>query len=204
MSTNEFFFRSATIDDDAVAIAKCLYLTDDLIYPSLCSSYSDAGWIGFIRANLKNKQHIFAHDHLFVAEQNGQIVAVCCLFPCGEPFLFLENVPQKDLANYKYVGEHYFRPLLDELLFRDGVYINNLCVDPRCRGKGIGKALLQFAIEKFSERDDIFLDVLENNRSAVELYQFFAFQVQQRHPGFGGINQMDVPCLRLIHTRGIL
>ena len=204
MSKHEFLFRHVSPDDDPAAIAKYLYLTDDLIYPSLCSSYSDTDWIGFIRANLKNKQHIFAHDHLFVAEQNGQAVAICCLFPYGEPFLFLENVPKKDLVNYKYVGENYFHPLLDETLHLDGIYISNLCVDLHCRDKGVGKALLRFVIEKFSEHNDIFLDVLEYNRSAVELYKFFGFHVRNKHRGFGDINQTDVPCLRMIRPRGIL
>lgn len=204
MNKHEFSVRSATPDDDAKAIAKYLYLTDDLIYPALCSSYSDAGWIGFIRANLQNEQHVFAREHLFVAEQNARIVAACCAFRCGKPFAFLENVPQKDFENYKYVDENYFRPLLDETLHLDGIYIGNLCVAPRFRGKGVGKALLRFVIEKYSERADIFLDVLEYNRSAVELYRFFGFSVQQRHPGFGGINRADVSCLRMIRPRGVL
>lgn len=204
MSKNEFLLRVATPDDDPTAIAKHLYLTDDLIYPSLCSSCSDTDWIGFIRGNLQNKQHIFAHDHLFIAEQNSRIVAVCCLFPCGRPFSFLENVPQKDLVHYRYVDENYFRPLLDETLSLDGIYISNLCVDPDCRERGVGKALLRFVIEMFSERGDIFLDVLENNHPAINLYQGFGFRVQQKRRGFGGIRQIDVPCLRMMRPKGVL
>lgn len=203
MNDYEITVRSADAFDDAAAIAKYLYLTDDLIYPSLCPSFSDTGWIDFIRANLQNRRHIFSAENLYVAEQNSRIVAVGCIFRCGAPFLFLEHVPLSDRAAYEHVDERYFRPLTDETAALCGMYINNLCVDPNCRGKGVGRALMQFIVEKFAGQD-LLLDVLEDNLPAVNLYKSFGFHIQQRHPGFGGINRTDVSCFRMIRPKGVL
>lgn len=196
MQTADIQYRFATAEDDAAAIAKYLYLTDGYIYPTLCGTFSDPEWVDFIRKNLKEPTHIFFVKHLIVALFQGQIVGVCCFFPCGEEFPFVQNAPKHALQDYLYLEETYFLPLYRELASERGVYINNLCVEPACRRLGIGRGLMDFLIKQTSETD-VILDVVADNSAAIALYREMGFEPQTRYMGFGGKANAPVPCLQM-------
>lgn len=61
-------------------------------------------------------------------------------------------------------------------------HITQLCVSPSQRGRGLGKRLLNHAIESLRESgtDSITLTVTESNHPAVTLYEEFGFQVRHR------------------------
>jgi ribosomal protein S18 acetylase RimI-like enzyme len=61
-------------------------------------------------------------------------------------------------------------------------HITQLCVSPSQRGRGLGKRLLNHAIESLrdSGTESITLTVTESNRSAVTLYEEFGFRVRHR------------------------
>jgi ribosomal protein S18 acetylase RimI-like enzyme len=57
-------------------------------------------------------------------------------------------------------------------------YIQTICVDPRCRGRGLGSTLLQFAEQRIrTASPNIFMCVSSFNERAQRLYQRHGYAV---------------------------
>ncbi|MDI6731957.1 MAG: ribosomal protein S18-alanine N-acetyltransferase [Candidatus Margulisbacteria bacterium] len=54
------------------------------------------------------------------------------------------------------------------------IHIINMAVDPACRGKGIGKQLLEAVL---NNSDVFYLEVRTSNRAAIKLYQQYGFEI---------------------------
>lgn len=200
MPKSDICVRRAVPTDDVEAIAKYLYLTDEWIYPTLAPACSDAGWVEFIRANLKNESHIFSARRLLVALRGGRVIGVCCSFSGGEHPVFAEHVPRGAEADYRFVERHYFCPLFEEGAPQGAVCVSNLCVAPSERGNGVGKTLLGALIGQEPHRE-IWLDVVADNAPAVGLYKSLGFLPQKQYKGFGGKAHADVLCLRMMRPK---
>ncbi len=76
-----------------------------------------------------------------------------------------------------YIGSYY--------CLSDG-YITNVAVDPACRRRGIGKALVRELIEKGRERHLSFwtLEVRKSNLAAISLYESLGFKDVGLRPHF--------------------
>lgn len=61
---------------------------------------------------------------------------------------------------------------------RDDVQVNNIAVHPECRGRGLGEAMMRFAIAKVRAAGAEFmtLEVRQSNTSAVALYKKLGFE----------------------------
>lgn len=61
---------------------------------------------------------------------------------------------------------------------RDDVQVNNIAVHPECRGRGLGEAMMRFAIAKVRAAGAAFmtLEVRQSNTSAVALYKKLGFE----------------------------
>ena len=61
------------------------------------------------------------------------------------------------------------------------LYVDDLCVDEKFRGKGIGKKLLNFAIELAKEKGcyNVTLNVWSRNQSALKFYEACGFLPQK-------------------------
>ena len=59
----------------------------------------------------------------------------------------------------------------------NGVFLNNLCIDPTKRNQGIGTKLLEQVIKKIKldGKDHIILQVNNNNKNAIKLYNKHGF-----------------------------
>ena len=92
---------------------------------------------------------------IFVAVENDTVVGYC---------LCIKKVTQSD-------------PVLAP---RQELYINDLCVDETCRGKGIGKALYRHAVSyaKTEKMDALSLNVWAFNQNALEFYKAMGMQVR--------------------------
>lgn len=55
--------------------------------------------------------------------------------------------------------------------------INNIVVSEKYRNKGIATALINFAISKFNDLKNVFLEVNDKNINAVNLYKKLGFKV---------------------------
>ncbi len=63
------------------------------------------------------------------------------------------------------------------------LYIDDLCVDPSCRGKGVATALMDHAASYGKENGCryLMLNVWEFNSGALEFYAKYGFQTRSRH-----------------------
>ncbi len=64
--------------------------------------------------------------------------------------------------------------------------ILNLAVKPKCRGQGVGKALVEALLEVFSREGvvEVFLEVRESNAVASAIYKSLGFRQAGRRPGY--------------------
>lgn len=71
-------------------------------------------------------------------------------------------------------------------IVRDEAHLMNLAVDAPWRGKGIGKALLRFAIDLCTTKgvNTLWLEVRESNDRAISLYRKMGFVAVGRRKGY--------------------
>ena len=63
-----------------------------------------------------------------------------------------------------------------------GIYISNVCVAPELRGHGIGYMMLLHYLS--NHKEEISLDVLKDNHSAIHLYERLGFNIEKEYTGF--------------------
>ena len=88
----------------------------------------------------------------------------------GSYLLFQTYVAERDGAVIGFICARLIRGVPAE--------INNLIVHPDHRRQGVGRHLLQTAIEHWN--DEVFLEVRESNTGAQELYRQLGFEVVGR------------------------
>ena len=86
------------------------------------------------------------------------------------PFVLLEGT---EIVGYAVV-----------LFVLDELHLNNIAVPSEHRGKGYGKAMMKHILEKFSEHQEIFLEVRQSNQVAIEMYKKFNFEQIYRRPNY--------------------
>ena len=93
---------------------------------------------------------------IFVYEADGKIegYAFCIL---------IDNTNENSLCDYK------------------SIYIDDLCVDENCRGKGIGKILYDYVLEYAKKIGcyNLTLNVWEGNDSAMRFYKNIGLKIQK-------------------------
>ena len=83
----------------------------------------------------------------------------------------------------------------------DALEIERIYVTERSQGKGLGKLLMQFALDqaKTKELTNIWLGVWEKNEKAIAFYRHHGFEVFADHPfKLGGDLQRDLLMKRLV------
>ena len=106
------------------------------------------------------QQHLFGprpYAEVLLAEDNGQVVGFALFF-----------------HNYStFVG-------------KPGIYLEDLFVEPACRGKGLGKALLQALAKLAIERDCGRLEwaVLDWNEPSIQFYQALGAKPMDEWTGY--------------------
>ena len=195
--SNDIVIRPATEGDDAAAIAKLIYLTDPYIYPFLCDDFSVDVWVDFVRRALQCPNHVHSAQNMTLAVKNGKIVGLICAYPLPSDKIFLLPVRDDVRAKYAAVWEGYYKHADD---CEPCLYISNLCVDPSCRGLGIGSALLKTVLDGCQLRL-IRLDVLADNAPAVQMYSKAGFNVASQYNGFSGLADKPVKCFSMTYPR---
>lgn len=190
---SDIIIRPARPTDDAKAIARLLYLTDPYIYPYLCSDPADSVWVDFIGKALKNPRHVHSARNITLATADNSIAGLICAYRLPSDKIFLLPVEKSVLPKYVDVWEGYYRHTDQPVA---GMYISNLCVNPDCRGMGIGKTLLNALIARHA-LETISLDVLADNLPAISLYEKAGFAIQSAYNGFAGSSPQAVKCLSM-------
>lgn len=77
------------------------------------------------------------------------------------------------------------------MLIIDEVHITNIAIHPNYRGKGLGKELLKYSIDDYSNIriKGVTLEVNVNNEVAINLYKDSGFEIVGKRPGYYSNNQ---------------
>lgn len=78
--------------------------------------------------------------------------------------------------------------------YGNGLFINNICVSPDNRRKGIAKKLITNIIKNSKKKNInfLFLQVKNNNVGAIKLYKSLGFKEHHRFSGSGGITYLNM------------
>lgn len=184
--------RKCNSKDNFFEIADLIYDTDPYIYPAAFRSKSRAR---HIMKNLMSEKCIFNRNNIRVAEKDGLICGIALVVAdknfSNSPNYFNESNRKSVIS----VNKHYFTKI-PELIKNDKVYIACVCVNRKYRGKGVGEALIRSVLEEFST-STIVLDVLEDNRNAIELYKKCGFQEYEHDYGYSQYKKKPM-CFRMI------
>ncbi len=175
----EFICRPATIDD-AEAITTLLDVAMEGIFTSYFSgiipdvSYSQlmTGWI------VDDTQH-YSYPNVTVAEKDGKIVGHIMSFDTkffGSSDEMKEFLPTD---RYEWLSQYYDIGVPDKAL-----YIESLAVNKELRSQGIGKSLMNSAVERARNEgyEKMCLFVFEENKRGQQFYEREGFKLVEKFP----------------------
>lgn len=181
-------YRRLYENDSPEQIAKLIYLTDLYIYESLFSSFDDKLWIEIIKEEINDKNSIFYKDNLYVCDVDGVVAGLLCACDNGKEYTF---APEHNNLDFTLVKEKYFIPLFEDIKSLTGSTFVHLCVDTNYRKQGIGRSLFEYYFNNISS-NDITLDVLDENKNAIKMYESLGFESNNSYYGFGGKEKEDL------------
>jgi len=191
-------YRTMTIskvtkDDDFLQIIRLIYQTDDYIYPLMCKN--DYAYFEKVMLHHLNTKSIFSYQNIIAAKDGEEIIGIVLSFTKGQP---LPPLPYKDEFEvrecYSITINNYFHKLISGIS-SESLYINNVCVDKKHQGLGIGYALIQNTITN-SIKNKIVLDCLADNVYAVALYKKCGFKIVDSFLGYSGDSSKPITCLK--------
>lgn len=196
---NDIVVCQAQNTDNFYEIAQCIYLTDSYIYPAAFGK--DLHLAACAIASLMSlKNGLFCPENLVLAFYKGKICgillynkegAVWDLKKCIE--VVQEFTPS--IENFIHVSNTYFAveastPILNH------IEVIACCVMPEYRNMGIGKRLLDWLFQKYSNYT-FMLDVLADNPVAISLYKKCGFEIMGQFKGFS-MDETNCPkCYRM-------
>lgn len=135
----------------------------------------------FIESLIREKNNQYSYEHIFVIQEFDNIIGHISIYD-GEDFAKLrQNVWNKieQIYGRKYSAE-------DETGAGE-MYIDTFAICPSARGKGLGKKLLQFAIDHYVNQQKKVLGLLvdKDNPNAKKLYESIGFHVVEELEIFG-------------------
>ena len=172
--------------DELVRFAgRMIYQTDPYIYPALFSN--EMNCVRVLKYLKDIPGELFSLDNICVFTNKDGNVGVICSFKYSFSSSFDNwrkaffeakvNIPD----TFKVAYYDYVNALQNEE--HKGIYISNVCVRDSLRGKGMGyKMLSQYLINQTVE--EVELDVLKDNRRAINLYRRAGFIVDGEYDGF--------------------
>jgi ribosomal-protein-alanine N-acetyltransferase len=101
---------------------------------------------------------------------------------CENPsaYLYVADVRVEPISVSGVIGYVGFWFIVDE------AHISTIAVHPNLRRQGIGRVLLEYALERARAlgAELVTLEVRESNQAAIEMYQTFGFQIKGRRRGY--------------------
>ena len=179
----------ATLDDNLDAIAELIYYSDNYIYPGLFDGVEEGKKV---LAQMIASETLYNYQNLLVAKWQGQVVGV--IVHDYQPVDYsLEvyrscfekaNVPFDNKAQYMW--ENYYLLMKEDT---KALYVANVCVSSACRGKGVATKLFN---KLFQIDNHCYLECVQANQAAVNLYKKLGFEIMYEYPGVFG-----VPCYKM-------
>lgn len=179
--------RKMQKSDDVLKTAELIYETDDFIFPFLFGKKEKAIWKLSKLVSLEN--NAFSYNRILVDQEKDAIRGI--LIENSQKHNRLET--RDFLKTFRFwslvrlfLGQALLFPILSSQ-FRGGRYIQNLSVDPRFRGQGIGTALMKAEIARAEaeKATHLFLDVSKKNEGAFKLYKKLGFQIVKKRRIWG-------------------
>ena len=135
----------------------------------------------FIESLVMQKNNQYSYENIFVLQEVDQIIGHICIYDGSNFELLRQNV----LDNIK---QKYGHDYMAEAETGAGeMYIDTFAISPTVRGKGLGKQLLQFAIDHYVIQQHKVLGLLvdNDNPTAKKLYLGMGFKVVEERDIFG-------------------
>ena len=179
--------------DDFSVVARCIYYSDDYIYPEWFGSEE----VGVrVLAEMIRRPTIYRRENVSVALHDGAIVGV--LVSCESPVTMTERDVEAAFAaagvpcdaRTHRIFEEYYEEMRGE---RTGYYVANLYVDESYRRHGVGAALLDSVVR---DKPLCFLECVKENAGAVRLYLQFGFKIEKEYMG-----ACSVPCYKMLRKQ---
>lgn len=164
-------------------VARLIYQTDDVLFPYL---FGKNKFIAYARIEkfIIEDNNSFSKNYIYVVTENNNILGIMVAYSGKEVnkinderlFFKIRSLPE-------FIKILFSKPLLQLMLTMkfnsDDFYISNISVDENTRGKGVGKLILQEALNLAKEKKcrRAILDVSIENLRAKKLYEETGFKV---------------------------
>ncbi len=159
---------------------------------------------GFIKFAFTDGAGLFGHRVHVAAEIDGRVVGMASFYSGREFFSLNASMGRLILQYYGIINclaiyrKSFHTLALLPAPARDMEYVGDLGVVEDMRGKGIGRAILAYGLEK-AKRDNCSryaIDVAVNNGRAQKLYESFGFRVTGLNKFRGPAGPVHVPDAR--------
>lgn len=188
-NVDEVTIVPATLDDDLDTIAELIYYSDVYIYPGLFDGVEEGKKV---IAQMIASATLYNYKNLLVAKWQGQIVGVVVYHYQPVEFSFdvyrscFEKASVAFDEKAQYIWENYYLLMKEDT---KALYVANACVSSTCRGKGVATKLFN---KLFQIDGHCYLECIQANIAAVNLYQKLGFKIMYEYPGVYG-----VPCFKM-------
>ncbi|TYR81812.1 GNAT family N-acetyltransferase [Priestia megaterium] len=176
---------------EAADIAALLYEMLDDIARSHTATKTKAEALEMLSSYIQSEHNRYSYNQIIVAEEENKIVGVMVCYE-GEQAQYLDE-PIISYVREK-LNDDNWQP--DVETKSGDFYIDSLSVDKSYQGKGIGTALLQYALQEATNRHlALTLNVEYHNERAKQLYERMGFQSE-------GINYINKKPFFYMKTAG--
>lgn|SRR5690606_71646 len=137
----------------------------------------------FLAYFIAQEDNQYSYQNIFVAEENDQIVGQISLYDGADLPRLRKPIWEKIKADRKV--EYWAE---DETQAGE-IYLDTLAVSSSAQGKGVGKLLLQYAIDEYVHHQQKIIGLLvdKDNPNAKRLYERIGFKVVREIQIFGKI-----------------
>lgn len=173
-------FKNINDKQELEQVANLLLSTDDFLFTFFFGQKLAA--ISKITTLIQGTYNTFAHTFTHIYIQAGQIAGIAILY---DPKKIDQNAQNREYKS-SFTGFELLVLGFKQLLIRnlenkqevDGMYLQNLSVDSKVRGRGIGTKLLNYSMDfaKVEGYKSIWLDVSLDNPRAQKLYEKYGFK----------------------------
>lgn len=167
-------------------VSKLIYDTEPALFSLLFGKKRNKA-LERIKKIVKAGNNSFGYEYIYLAIENNQIVGLTIIYKKEdsdkniESNVFSESLDFLSLIKLIFFEKILISRVLTKNLDEHELYISNVCVDKKHRGKGIGTFLLN-NIHKEAEKQNckrIILDVSKDNSIAITLYKKSGFTISR-------------------------
>ncbi len=171
---------NASSMDKKIEIAKCIYKTDEYIYPEAFGEDQNLATKAIARI-IGMDDSLMDYRNLIVARYNGEVCGVCIINDGSgkwdvksiEKRIGFDLLTESLKDGFYYVSNEYFSKQIN--VEDNMIELVACCVDEGFRRKNVANKMLDYIVNQFHDKP-IRLTVLKNNDAAIELYKKHKFK----------------------------